>query len=196
MDKEIISGGLLIVTAGIGWSTGKRRNWVKRIGWAAATFGIGVIVYGTFKGKPVPPPTVAISAATGGAASMGQTGGITAGSYRATIYPSVTPEERARKKKIREQLGIFITRLWAQDVAARSGWSAEERIERKATDPSYEIQEYLKANLDESYSTRFLYPEPEDLSKRDYSNTYIGRAESETARTRIKFLTKVIEELK
>ena len=197
MDKETVGGGVLIVTAGIGWSTGKRKKWFKWIGWGAIAFGIGVIVYGTVKDRPVPPPPIAVSASTGGAASVGQSGGVTAGTYtRTAIMPGVNPEELARRKKIREDLGHYIERLLAYDVAVRGGWDEETIKRAHREDPSGEIYQYLQKNLDESYAARFIYPEVEDLSTKNYDNQYIGQAQSESARAHIKFLHKVVDELK
>lgn len=110
-----------------------------------------------------------------------------------------SPEEVARKKRIREQLGKFVGKLMAQDLAARSGWSPEFRKTHNAEDPLPEIQKYLRENLDESYATRVVYPEVEDLAKK-YDNPnqgqYQGQGESELARMRIRFLNKTIDELK
>lgn len=186
----------MIVSSGIGWATGRRPKWVKRIGQGVAAFGAVVLIYGAVKERPVPPPTFAVSASTGGAASLGQSGGITAGSYRATITPGVTSEELARKKKIRKDLGGYIERLLAYDVAVRSGWSQEEIKRTHSEDPSGEIQQYLRDNLDESYAARFIYPEIEDLKTKKYDNPYIGQAQSESARAHIRFLHKVVDDYK
>lgn len=157
-------------------------------------------MWGLFAESPAVPSTQTATASTGGAASVGQSGGITAGTYsKTTVLPGVTPEELARRKKVREKLGKFIERLWLKDQAARFGWNAEERKKHNFENIIPEIQQYLKENLDESYATRFAYPEAKNLAPLDFNNRqtpYQGQAESESTREKIRFLTKVIEDLK
>ena len=106
-------------------------------------------------------------------------------------------EEVTRKKRIREQLGKFRERLLSYEVAVRSGWDAEMMKRSHREDPSSDIEQYLRDNLDEYYAARFIYPEVEDLSKKKYDvNPYIGQGESESARAKLRFLDKIMDDIK
>lgn len=196
MDKWNIAGFAATVI-GIGMAPLKKvPKWVS---YGIISIGVVILLSVMFIN-----PTPSSNHSETKAESINQIDSITnAGNNNTIIYnqqqKAISDEkEKARKKKIREDLSAFIEKLQTLDMAFRGGWSLEEMERQGVKDAAANAFQYLKKNFDESYARHFNNPlagEKRD-EKEDHRQQYQGQGMSELTEAQIRYLEKIIEENK